>query len=204
MIGFCVSRWEFYRPGEIADMTTSSLVLFGFVLCAASAFSQTESEIRDRIVGTWKLVSAEEIMKDGSIRPFPAFGPHGKGFLMYQQDGYMCAEMVNPDRQKWADPAHATAEEKARCRRRRHSLIVAGTRSTPGKSKLFTCRKWPPIRDTWDRAKSGLLRLKAEGWCSATLRKTIPRLLAGRSSGRKRGRFWRQTPAVRRCGSEMG
>jgi len=93
-------------------MKTSALLLFGFVLCAASAFSQTESEIRDRIVGTWKLVSAIDIMKDGTTRPYPRYGPHGEGFLMYQRDGYMCADLVNPDRAKWADPVHTTPEEK--------------------------------------------------------------------------------------------
>lgn len=82
------------------------------VLFAASAFGQTEAEIRDRIVGTWKLVSTEETMKDGSTRPFPAFGPHATGFLMYQREGYMCAVLTNPDRLKWVDPAHGTPEEK--------------------------------------------------------------------------------------------
>ena len=81
-------------------------------MCAVSAFGQTESEIRERIVGTWKLVSMEETMKDGTTRSFPAFGPHAKGFLMYQRNGYMCAQIVNPDRQEWVDPAHATPEEK--------------------------------------------------------------------------------------------
>ena len=71
-----------------------------------------ESDIRDRIVGTWKLVSTEETLKDGTTRPFPAFGPHGKGFLMYQRDGYMCAVLTNPDLLKSTDPAHATPEEK--------------------------------------------------------------------------------------------
>jgi len=103
-------------------MKGSALLLFGLVVCAASAFSQTESEIRDRIVGTWKLVSAEETMKDGTTRPFPSFGLHGKGFLMYQRDGYMCADLVNPDRPKWADSAHTTPEEKAAT-----ALAVAST-----------------------------------------------------------------------------
>jgi hypothetical protein len=40
---------EFYRPGEIANVKTSALLLFGFLLCAASAFSQTESDIRDKL-----------------------------------------------------------------------------------------------------------------------------------------------------------
>ena len=34
------------------------------------------------------------------------------GFLMYQADGYMCAELVNADRPKWADPSHTTLAEK--------------------------------------------------------------------------------------------
>jgi hypothetical protein len=75
--------------------------------------SQTESEIRDRIVGTWRLVSTEETLNDGTTRPFPVFGPRGKGFLMYQHDGYMCAVITNPDRLKCSDPAHSTREEKA-------------------------------------------------------------------------------------------
>lgn len=71
-----------------------------------------ESKIRDRIVGTWRLVYTEETMKDGSTRPFPGFGPHAKGFLMYQSDGYMCAVIMNPDRYLRADSAEATTEEK--------------------------------------------------------------------------------------------
>src|SRR5262249_166362 len=44
--------------------------------------------------------------------PFLPYGPRAKGFLMYQSDGYMCADLVNPDRPKWTDPAHTTLEEK--------------------------------------------------------------------------------------------
>ena len=63
----------------------------------ATATGETEPEARDRLVGTWKLFSAEETLKDGSTRPFPQFGPSGKGFLMYQAHGYMSAFLVNPD-----------------------------------------------------------------------------------------------------------
>jgi hypothetical protein len=87
-------------------------LLFGVALCAM-AFSQTESEVRDRLVGTWKLVSAEDTLKDGTTRSFPGLGPRAKGFLMYQRDGYMCAQLANPDISKWADPAHPTPQEKA-------------------------------------------------------------------------------------------
>lgn len=88
------------------------ILVLAFVLCGVSGFGQSESDIRDQIVGTWKLVSAEQTMKDGTTRPYPRFGAKGKGFLMYQRDGYMCADLVNPDRPEWADPVHPTQEEK--------------------------------------------------------------------------------------------
>ena len=93
-------------------MRNSTFILLGFLVCGSLALGQTESEVRDRIVGTWKMVSAEQTMKDGTTRPYPRYGSQGKGFLMYQRDGYMCADLVNPDRPKWADPVHLTPEEK--------------------------------------------------------------------------------------------
>jgi Lipocalin-like domain len=87
-------------------------IVLAFALYRPFVFGQNESEIRDRIVGTWKLVSTEQTMKDGTTRPSPRYGAEGKGFLMYQRDGYMCADLVNPHRPKWADPVHPTQEEK--------------------------------------------------------------------------------------------
>src|SRR5215470_18302972 len=87
------------------------LALLIFTLCGSHAFGQTESEVRNRLVGTWKLVSTEETLKDGTTRPM-RYGPHGKGFLMYQADGYMCANLADPNRAKWADsrrPTHGEA-----------------------------------------------------------------------------------------------
>ena len=39
------------------------------------------------------------------------YGARGKGFLMYQADGYMCANLVDPDRAKWADSRRPTHGE---------------------------------------------------------------------------------------------
>jgi len=84
------------------------------VVLSASGFlcAESQSQIRDRLVGTWKLVSAEYTMKDGSQRPYGNLGPRGKGFLIYAADGYMCADLVNPDRPRWGDVVHPTMEEK--------------------------------------------------------------------------------------------
>ena len=77
-----------------------------------SIFGETESELRGRLVGTWKLVSTEEKLKDGGTRPFPQFGPHGKGFLMYQADGHMCAFIQSPNRSRSRDLVRAALDEK--------------------------------------------------------------------------------------------
>lgn len=85
------------------------LALCLLVVCRRHAFGQSESEVRNRLIGTWKLVSTVETLKDGTTRE--TFGPHGQGFLMYEADGYMCANEVNPDRAKWADTERPTKEE---------------------------------------------------------------------------------------------
>ena len=93
-------------------MRRCSFVLAALLVCNGLVFAQSESEIRDRIVGTWKLVSTEETLKDGTTRSYSEYGPNGKGFLMYSRDGYMCADLVNPDRPKWGSPSKPTTDEK--------------------------------------------------------------------------------------------
>ena len=85
------------------------LALCLLVVCRRHAFGQSESEVRNRLIGTWKLVSTVETLKNGTTRE--TFGPHGQGFLMYEADGYMCANEVNPDRPKWGDTDRPTKEE---------------------------------------------------------------------------------------------
>jgi hypothetical protein len=80
-----------------------AVALFILTLCGSYAFGQSESDVRNRLVGTWRLVSTEETLKGGTIRPYKQYGHHGKGFLMYEPDGYMCADLVNTDRAKWGD-----------------------------------------------------------------------------------------------------
>ncbi len=61
-------------------------------------------------VGTWKLVSSTMKTADGTVKPY-GFGPHAKGMLMYDADGHVCVQVVNPDRPAWADPDHPTPAE---------------------------------------------------------------------------------------------
>ena len=70
-----------------------------------------ESWVRSKIIGTWKLVSAELTLRNGSTRAM--YGLKGQGFLMYSADGFMCAVLMDPDRPKWANPKVPTQADKA-------------------------------------------------------------------------------------------
>jgi hypothetical protein len=62
-------------------------------------------------VGTWKLVSWEITQPDGTIRYL--YSKDAVGYLIYTADGYMAAEIMDPDRQQ-SDPnfplEHAAAQ----------------------------------------------------------------------------------------------
>jgi hypothetical protein len=89
-----------------------SLLITILLTTAALAQTATPGPTVAQLLGTWKLVSIEDTMKDGKAQPSAQFGPHPHGFLMYQPDGYMCATIVNSDRPVWKDPDKATDAEK--------------------------------------------------------------------------------------------
>lgn len=64
-----------------------------------------------QLVGTWQLVSIEETI-GGKAQPTALWGAHPVGFIMYQPDGHMCAELNNGDLPGWKDPAKATDAQK--------------------------------------------------------------------------------------------
>ena len=97
----------------------ASVLVLGLVSTVVCLFATVRGEgragnVRARIVGTWELVSTEERMTDGSIRPYQDVGPSGKGRLMYAADGHMCAAAMNPDRPAWNDVNQPTDAEKLR------------------------------------------------------------------------------------------
>jgi hypothetical protein len=52
-------------------------------------------------IGTWKLMSWEFTQPDGTIQYL--YGKDVVGYLMYTADGYMSAQIMDPDRQQ-SDP----------------------------------------------------------------------------------------------------
>lgn len=54
------------------------------------------SELKDKILGTWKLLSYHRLDEDGE-KVYP-LGTDPSGFLMYTEDGYMSAQLMKQDR----------------------------------------------------------------------------------------------------------
>jgi hypothetical protein len=85
-------------------------LLTTLLVTAVSSLAQNPTV--SQLVGTWQIVSIEDTSKDGTIGPSAQFGPHPKGFLLYEADGHMCATLVNGDRAAWKDSAKPTDAEK--------------------------------------------------------------------------------------------
>jgi len=77
----------------------------------ATPQAKTTESIRQRFLGTWRLVADESISKEGKVS-YPDFGAHAVGYLVYAPDGHMCVGLMNPDRPKWTAPRNPTDQEK--------------------------------------------------------------------------------------------
>jgi len=58
-------------------------------------------DLRERLVGAWRLQSYVETPVDGG-EPFEPLGPDPQGLIIYTPDGYMSAQLSKPDRKGFA------------------------------------------------------------------------------------------------------
>jgi hypothetical protein len=75
------------------------------------------------LVGTWTLVSWEVTEPDGTVRY--QYGTNVVGYLAYTADGYMFAEIMDPDRQQ-SDPGFPL------------EIAAAQTLSDPDRARAYT------------------------------------------------------------------
>jgi len=102
--------------GRIVGLMVVATV--GFGLLSGVAVSQQRS-LKEQLVGTWMLVSNENVNTDGTKRQI--FGPNPKGIMILDADGRFALIAVNPDRPKFKGKTRldGTAEE--------NKAVVAGT-----------------------------------------------------------------------------
>lgn len=79
-----------------------TLVLALGLLCHADPAGAQTSGLDSRLAGTWRLVSTEATLPDGTKGPIPWLGPQGKAYLIYTADRHMCVALMNPQRPMWS------------------------------------------------------------------------------------------------------
>ena len=104
--------------------STKTPLLFFLLLAAGMlAFPQNVANVgaahaepgaRERLIGTWRVVSAGTFRSDGKFEPFPEYGPNPIGYLMYDTTDHMCVSLANPNHPHWANAKKPTDAEKLR------------------------------------------------------------------------------------------
>jgi hypothetical protein len=95
-------------------MKARLVLVFAAVACfvIASTPNAWAQHIKDRFIGTWKLISFEYRHKDGEV--FCPLGANAVGWLTYGADGRMAVQIMKPDRPRFttSDFLGGTPEEK--------------------------------------------------------------------------------------------
>jgi hypothetical protein len=88
-------------------------LILGLCLVLVSFPVRAHAQSADKLVGTWKLVSAKITTDKGEVRD--SWGPNPQGLLMYTADGRMSAILTLGDRQPLSvsDFISAPAPERA-------------------------------------------------------------------------------------------
>jgi hypothetical protein len=81
---------------KILTLTVAAVSL-GLVL--SDGASAQQKTLREQLIGSWMLVSSDNISPDGTKRP--TFGPNGKGSIILSADGRYTQIQVDPDRPRF-------------------------------------------------------------------------------------------------------
>ena len=93
-------------------MKVSAFALTIMVVTILSIINDASAQdLAARLIGTWRLVSTEQRLSDGTIRPSPLYGPAGVGYLIYSATGRMCAILTDPTRDHWKSEDAPTETE---------------------------------------------------------------------------------------------
>jgi hypothetical protein len=117
--------------------TTMSLALLGLSLPMSDALAQQKS-IKDQLVGTWTVVSWDQVRADGT--KLQRFGANPKGINVFDANGRFFVMFARVDLPKIAsrDPMKTTAEENKALAE--GTIAYYGTYSVSEPDKILTLR----------------------------------------------------------------
>jgi hypothetical protein len=79
-----------------------SVVVMGAIAVTQSGTPVEALGARERLLGTWRLISGGTLRPDGSFEPYPEYGADPIGYLMYDTTGHMCVSLSNRNHPRWA------------------------------------------------------------------------------------------------------
>lgn len=94
------------------------------------------SNIKEQLVGTWKLVHSLERDKKGNIH-YP-FGPDAIGYIMYDSEGHMAVQICRKQRSYFSSQRLKEATEKEAVSLTQDYLAYFGQYKIDEKNKLLT------------------------------------------------------------------
>src|SRR5450755_4482250 len=92
-------------------ITTTALLCLAVTLSASDSLAQQKS-LKEQLVGTWTLVSSDQILPDGS--KLKQFGANPKGINVFDANGRFFLMIASADNSKIAskDPSRKTNSEE--------------------------------------------------------------------------------------------
>lgn len=63
--------------------------------------AQSSQDLKNKFIGTWKLVSAEAQRPNGEVTPY-RYEAGAIGYIMYDATGHMAVQLMQPNRPKFA------------------------------------------------------------------------------------------------------
>src|SRR6202163_3359745 len=92
------------------EMTTAALLCLPAGLSASDSFAQQES-LKEKLVGTWMLVSSDQVRPDGS--KLKQFGANPKGINVFDANGRFFLMVASADNSKIVsnDPSQTNSRQ---------------------------------------------------------------------------------------------
>jgi hypothetical protein len=127
--------------------TISVMTVLGLALLPSSAVSQQKS-LKDQLVGTWTIVSADNTRPDGT--KVQAFGPNPKGILVLDGNGRTSFIVVSSGRPKFASNNRNTGTSEENKAAVQGGLALFGTWSVNEADKSLITRIEGSTFPNWD------------------------------------------------------
>jgi hypothetical protein len=118
-------------------LSLSTMMALGFFFLAGDAVAQ-QTPLKEQLVGTWTIVSADNTRPDGTR--FQLFGPNPKGILVLDGNGRTAFMLMSSGRPKFASNNRNTGTPEENKAMVQGSIAFFGTWSVNDADKTITTR----------------------------------------------------------------